>query len=70
MAKLNYQKMKFTDIVEWCKANGEVEWLKKQREEEPTFIQLKVAFAKKFMPEIMPVAKVKAPTMWDVIDDL
>lgn len=24
---LNYQKMKFEDIVEWCEANGELDWL-------------------------------------------
>lgn len=70
MSKLNYQKMSFADIKEWCVANGKVDWLKAQRKNEPTFIQLKVAFAKEFMPEIMPVAKPKGPTMWDEIDAL
>lgn len=25
---MDYKKMKFEDIVNWCKANGQIEWLK------------------------------------------
>lgn len=67
MAKLDYKTMKLEDIVEWCKANGEVDWLKKQGAAHKTFIEIKVAFAKKYMPEIMPVAKAKKPSMYDII---
>lgn len=70
MAKLNYKTMKLEDIVNWCKANNEVDWLKKQGAAKKTFIEIKVEFAKKFMPDIMPVAKPKKPTMYDIIDAL
>lgn len=33
----------------------------------PTFIQIKTAFAQKFMPEIAPKAKEKKPSMYDRI---
>ena len=67
---LDYKKLNVDDIIAWCQANGEVAWLKKEAANKPTFIQLKVAFAKKFMPEIMPKAKDKAPSMFDKIAKL
>lgn len=70
MAKLDYKKMNLDDIIDWCVANNEVDWLKKQSAAHKTFIEIKVAFAKKFMPEIMPVAKAKKPTMYDKINAL
>lgn len=97
---LSYQKMKIEDIGEWCKANGQVEWLKEtaktlidkpiypkiknakgkmveDKTQEPIgttkvridFINLKKAFALKFMPEIMPKAA-KKQSMYDYIDSL
>ena len=63
-----------TDIIEWCKANNQVEWLKAFRkanttaDKKPTFFSLKKAFAEKFMPEIIPQKKKKS--MWDDIDNL
>lgn len=35
-----------------------------------TFIELKLAFAEKFMPEILPEKKPKKPTMFDLIKSL
>lgn len=77
---MNYKKMNFNDIVEWCKANNQVEWLKSivattvvdekdgvEFERDITFIEIKKAFAKKFMPEILPVPKEKKPSMKDIL---
>jgi hypothetical protein len=39
--------------------------------EKPTFIQIKKAFAAKFMPEIMPSkSEDKKPSMYEIIDNL
>ena len=35
-----------------------------------TFVQIKYDFCKKFMPDILPEAKEKAPTMFDLIAKL
>lgn len=35
-----------------------------------TFINIKIAFCEKFMPEIMPKAKEKKKTMYDIINEL
>ena len=101
---MDFQKMKFEDIVDWCEKNGELDWLIAEGEkkvpnkvyprkkvvnakgkvvsvadksQEPTivlknidFMTLKVAFAKKFMPEIAPKEKAKEPTMYDKIQAL
>jgi hypothetical protein len=97
--ELTYADMSIDDIIEWCKENGEVEWLKEiasqkveykiyprvkvddkwttdktatpKVEKRPiSFIQLKIEFVKKFMPNIMPKAKSKKPTMFDKIKAL
>lgn len=80
MASLNYKTLNIEQIVEWCKENNQVEWLKATAkktyktkagvEYRITFIQLKKAFAEKFMPEIMPKAQPKKPTFYDVIEGL
>lgn len=82
---MDYKAMKIEDIINWCKENNQVAWLKqiaaKQYpvvDEEGnetgtrniTFIELKIAFAKKFMPDILPKAKDKKPTMFDLIKNL
>lgn len=82
---MNYQKMNLEDIIAWCKANNQVAWLKAENnkmfpvkdedgnvigEREISFIELKVDFCKMFMPEIMPKAKPKKPTMKDRINAL
>jgi tRNA/tmRNA/rRNA uracil-C5-methylase (TrmA/RlmC/RlmD family) len=98
---MNYKKMTINDIIAWCKANNQVEWLKAEVnkktsqkvypkktiinadgkkvkradkdqpytlvEKDITFVQIKKEFAEKFMPEILPVAKEKKPTMKDMI---
>ena len=69
---MDYKKLTFNDIVAWCKANNQVEWLKaevnkKVGDRDITFIELKKNFAAMFMPEILPVAtKAKKPTMKDI----
>lgn len=74
---MDYKKMNIDDIINWCKANNEVEWLKKEaakkiknedgKERSITFIEIKRDFAAKFMPEIMPKAKEKTISMFDKI---
>lgn len=77
---MDYKKMTFNDIVEWCKANNQVEWLKKKVEtpvedkdkdgnefkRDISFIEIKRDFAEKFMPEIAP-KKTKKPSMKDIV---
>ena len=74
---MDYKSMKFEDIVNWCKENNEVNWLKDivadfeaKNERKITFIELKRAFVEKFMPEIAPAKKVKKPSMYDIIASL
>lgn len=74
---MNYQTMKIEDIVSWCKANNQVAWLKAEaaktfpvengKPRKITFIELKLAFVEKFMPEIAPKKKEKKPTMYELI---
>lgn len=77
---MNYKTMKIEDIIQWCKANNQVAWLKETAAKtfpteeggtrNITFIEIKIAFAQKFMPEIMPVGKPKKPTMYELIANL
>jgi hypothetical protein len=96
---LDYKNMTIDDIIDWCVANGETEWLKRKANEkkackvyprkkvdgksvadktaEPkvekrpiSFIQLKIDFVDKFMPEIAPEKKSKEPTFYDKIKNL
>ena len=77
---MNYKTMTINDIIDWCKDNNQVAWLKTEIkktyktkagvEYRITFIQLKKAFVTKFMPEILPVAQTKKPTMYDIIEAL
>lgn len=96
---MNYKDMRIDDIIDWCVANGETEWLKRKAnekkackvyprkkvdgksvadktaepkiEERPiSFIQLKIDFVDKFMPEIAPEKKSKEPTFYDKIKNL
>ena len=64
---MDYKKMNLDDIINWCKANNQVDWLKKEAANKPSFLVLKKAFCEKFMPEIIPQAKKKEPTMWERI---
>lgn len=76
MAKLNYKTMNIDDIIDWCEANSQTEWLKKvalkedRNGKKPNFFSIKKAFCEKFMPEIIPTAKPKAKNMYDRIASL
>lgn len=77
---MNYNTMKIEDIIKWCQDNNEVAWLKETasktftneegKERRISFIELKIEFVKKFMPEIAPKAGPKKPSMYDIIADL
>lgn len=77
---MDFKKMNIEDIIDWCKENGEVAWLKKESQKtfktkdgstrKISFIEIKRNFAKKFMPAIIPTAKPKKPTMYDLINSL
>lgn len=77
---MNYYKTNLDGIIEWCKENNQVEWLKKAAAKKIptdtgsrniTFIELKRVFFLEFMPELVPVAKKeKKPTMYDRIASL
>lgn len=102
----SFNDITIEDIIEYCKANKQVDWLKEiaskkiivkrhteriqkmsaktgklewfvdksspvvEEETNITFVQIKRAFCEKFMPEIMPKAKPKKPTMFDLINAL
>lgn len=76
---MNYKDMKIEDIIAWCQANKQTDWLKAQatktftkdgKERKITFIELKLAFVKEFMPEIAPKAQPKKPSMYELIAKL
>ena len=62
---MDFQKLNYEQIEDWCFTNGKEDWLEEQLEANTPFIQLKRNFAKKFMPEIIPTAQPKKPTMLD-----
>jgi hypothetical protein len=99
---ISYKDITIDYIINYCKENNQVEWLKakakettiqerytgkvrgknkagkecwlvdknspKEKVKAPiTFIEIKKAFCEKFMPEIIPQAKDKAPSMYDRI---
>lgn len=76
---MEYRKMKIEDIIEWCKANNQVAWLKDKVHEVKkdkdgndraiTFVEIKREFCEKFMPDILPVAN-KKKSMIELIDAL
>jgi hypothetical protein len=102
---MNYENMSIEFIINWCKENGQVAWLKAKAKEQTTykvyprkkvvdeatgkakmvadktaapkvekrqisFIQIKRDFVAKFMPELLPKAAEKKPSMYDLIDAL
>ena len=77
---MNYKDMKVEDIIAWCQENKQVDWLKETaakvyknedgKERRISFIELKLEFVKKFMPEIAPKAQAKKPSMYDLIANL
>lgn len=76
---MNYKDMKIEDIIEWCVSHKETDWLKEAaaktfvkdgKERRISFIELKLEFVKKFMPDIAPQSKPKKPSMYDLIAKL
>ena len=77
---MNYKDMRIGDIIEYCQKNNEVAWLKETatktyktqggKQRNISFIELKLEFVKKFMPEIAPKAQAKKPTMYELIAKL
>lgn len=76
---MNYKDMKIEDIIDWCVSHNETAWLKETanktfvkdgKERRITFIEIKLAFVNKFMPEIAPKAKPKKPSMFELIAKL
>lgn len=79
---MNYNTMKIEDIIAYCQEQGPeaVAWLKETaaktytneegKERRISFIEIKIEFVKKFMPEIAPKAGSKKPSMYDIIASL
>ena len=77
---MDFKTMRIEDIIDWCKANNQVAWLKETAaktfpledgaERKITFIEIKLAFVDKFMPEIAPARKPKKPSMYELIANL
>ena len=76
---MNYKDMKIEDIIEWCVSHKETDWFKETaaktfvkdgKERRISFIELKLEFVKKFMPDIAPKAQAKKPSMYDLIAKL
>lgn len=79
---MDFKTMNIDDIIAWCKANNQVDWLKaeakktyinKNGKECPiSFIQIKYDFCRMFMADIIPVAKEPKDTisMYDKIKNL
>ena len=75
---MDFNKINIDFIIDWCKENNQVEWLKKEAAKtyynkngkkcKASFIQIKYAFCRQFMADIIPVAKKEdKPTMYDRI---
>ena len=60
---MDYKKLNYAQVEDWCFENGKVEWL--EAHIDLPFMQLKYEFAKSFMPNILPIAKPKPLSMRD-----
>ena len=60
---MDYKTLKYPQLEDWCFENGKEDWLEAHLD--MSFMALKYEFAKTFMPEILPVAQPKKPTMRD-----
>lgn len=77
---MNYKDMTIEDIIQWCQEHKQVAWLKEAasktfstedgKERRISFIELKLAFVKEFMPELAPKAQPKKASMYDLIAKL
>jgi hypothetical protein len=79
----NIKEIKVDYVIDYCKEQGQwaVEWLKELANKEVppnkngkdrkiTFIEIRQEFVKRFMPEMLPQAREKKPSMFDVINNL
>ena len=64
---LDYKTCKGEDIMKWCAANNQVDWLKNVATVYTTFFSLRKIFFETFMPEAIPHRKPKKDTLWDKI---
>ena len=70
---LDYKTLTFDEIYEYLKEKKQLQWLKaasviEDEDRRATFFEIKKAFATEFMPEILPTAKPKKATMYEIID--
>ena len=74
---MDYKTMTIDNIIDWCKDNGKVAWLKAKAAEtytdkngkvsKITYFQIKKDFCETFMPEILPEKKEVKASMFDKI---
>ena len=62
---MDYKKLNYATIEDWCFENGKENWLEEQLLQGKTFLVIKEAFVAKFMPNIKPPKKEKQPSMLD-----
>lgn len=68
---MDYKLMDGAFIIEWCKKNNQVDWLKKAYAKYgKNFLMLKRAFALEFMADIVPKAKPKEKGFFELVDEL
>lgn len=72
---VDYLYCKLDDIIEDAKANGRVAELKTiaatpVADRKPSYMEIKRAYYEKFYAELLPKAKEKKPSMWDIIESL
>jgi hypothetical protein len=67
---MDYKKINFEDILNWCFENDQKEWLKKRLDAGESFLVIKEAFVLKFMPEIKPPKKEKPLTMLEKFEQM
>ena len=60
---MDYKKLNYDAILDWCFKNGKEDWLQEQLEAGKTFLTIKEAFVLTFMPDIKPPKKAKAMSM-------
>lgn len=72
---MEFRTINLDDIINYCQEHKEVAWLKETvatpiDDRKISFIELKLQFCKKFMPEILPAGKPKKPSMYERIANL
>ena len=77
---VDYKKAEFADLVADAKANGRVEELKdiglakvKAKDggkRKRTYLEIKKLYFSRYYPDMMPKAKAKAKTIYDILEEL